>query len=395
MKPNLKINIGNHIFELKKRLIDSSDRYLILIESTETENGKKKKRGSITRKFVVYTSKSDLGMFKLRIWDKGKKVYLKPNDYVSSTMICFELQKFIRENLYNIPSVSGRSSYDKIYDEIKNASKFKKYYYFFTHRKKCLEGIDEHILSRFEKMKNNKFSINNNFKKNKETKKKLDILRNGHWLRCGIYTKKKNSKIIKNNMIKYNFYNNYKKMKDYSGEVFDKSHINIFKMIYNYFKTNYKVVEKEKLLYEYNIDEIAMNISKNENKSNNSTNTSKNSNNSNNTFVLYEDEIKVKIFRKIIQDKNNDKKYYYYFVKYNFDSNKVFNKTYDYPILLIPVSSKITWFGVYDCYTYTSKYFCKPMDYINYIGDIKELDKKRIINKGYYFFGDILSGYII
>ena len=38
-------------------------------------------------------------------------------------------------------------------------------------------------------MKNNKFSINNNLKKKKKTKKKLDILRNGHWLRCGIYTK--------------------------------------------------------------------------------------------------------------------------------------------------------------------------------------------------------------
>ena len=365
---------------------------MILIESVETENGKQKKRGSVTRKFAVYTSKSDLGMFKLMIWDKGKKVYLKPNDYVSSTMICFELQKFIRQNLYNIPSVYGRSSYDKIKDKIKNASKFKKYYYFFTHRKKCLEGIDEHILSKFEKMKNNKFSINNNLKKKKKTKKKLDILRNGHWLKCGYYTKIHNNKTIKNNMKKYNFDNDYKKMKDYSGEVFDKSHINIFKMIYNYFKKNYKIVEKEKLLYEYKINDIEMNP--NENKSHNATNTSKISN-SNNTFVLYEDTIKVKIFRKIIQDKNNDKKYYYYFVKYNFDSNKIFNKTYDYPILLIPVSSKITWFGVYDCYTYTSKYFCKPMDYIDSIGDIKELDKKRIINDEYYFFGDILSGYII
>ena len=398
-KKNLKIKIGNFTFELKKTL-EYHDRILVYIGSKEIKNGNKK--SGPEREFTVYTSISDLGMFKLLIWDKVDKKFLKPNDYVSSTMICFELQQFIRTNLDDIPYLSSWELYDDMLNKFKQISKLNKYYYFFTHRKKCLKDDENHILSKFEKMKNDssltnnittktqKNKLNSQLKKSKIARKtpKRNILVDEHWSKCGYYTTQKDEKqtMMKKNLMNHNLYNNYQKIKDYKGNVLPNSHIKLFKMIYNYMKKTYKTVTKGELLFtiyqEVIIktkavkDDPQMEIKKG-------------------SFYIEWYGMLIKVLRKTIQHKDTGKQYYYYYIEYEIDDHDYFKKKYDFSLFMVPVSSKITWFGVHDCYTYTSNYFCKPMEYTISIGKKETLDQRRIFNHHYYFFGDVLSGYII
>ena len=98
---NLTISIDGVEFTLiRKTIYDDRYRDVVNVESLVIDDDEEKKYN-----FWVYRSNSELGLWRLCIDLRGK--FHKGPDYIQSTLIHVELQKFINDNIDVIPFVSN------------------------------------------------------------------------------------------------------------------------------------------------------------------------------------------------------------------------------------------------------------------------------------------------
>jgi len=56
----------------------------------------------------VYKSNSELGMLRLALWDNHGGIFIKGLDYVASTFIHYDLQRFIKENYAKLTKITKK-----------------------------------------------------------------------------------------------------------------------------------------------------------------------------------------------------------------------------------------------------------------------------------------------
>lgn len=114
-------------------------------------------------------------------------------------------------------------------------------------------------------------------------------------------------------------------------------------------------------------------------------------------FELYGIIVSVNLYKLQIKD-IDEKIYDYYYIKYNMNDDNFIqpyvNTSYYFPLFIIPISSKVNQYGIYDCYMPGCLYFCKPFEYIQQCSiTYTECTVRRVFN--YYFIGDKLSEYTV
>jgi len=347
----LKITIDDFIFELISKATDDDNRKIINIKSTNNNH---------TESFSLYSSNSEMGMWRLAI--PHGTMYDKLNDYITTTFVHISLQKFISEK-YNY--VAGIYPLKNHYMLDEKSDMFRTF----------VDGGGEVCQN--------------------ETYNELSTFVKEIKAICG--------ELVKDVLFDYDIDSNMEKVKtfidnhqlglSYSKDLsnydnkFLHNRIFIIKVIQKYIELKFNILGQEEMIYHY------------------TTELTRKSSPEKIT------DIDCNVYKLIITDGLDSFEYYYLDYKLNNNlifkeySNDFINQTYYIPLFIIPQNTRVNHFGVYNCYMPSSFYFCKPMDYLNQIigefplpGTVMHHDvliKRNIqVPKGfnfYLFIGDLIS----
>jgi len=262
---NLQITIGSYLFTLiSYDLNDLDNRGSVKITSKSIIPDY-----DIEKTFFVYSSKSELGFWRLcAIEDFSRQLYKGEYDYVQQTFIHLDLQNFININIDIIPKESNHKSCTYIDKKLKteiiehannterileldfNVKEFNDIYYnecfYKPGLKQCSDEPDLKTLSYIsDYLKNNYEIISSNFKfnfnKNIEIQKDINLIVRGKIYECIL---RKNSSTTTYNNDIYLYYLSY------SINIGDINEKNQFIPIFAT-DTNYNKITRFGLYYNY------------------------------------------------------------------------------------------------------------------------------------------------
>lgn len=330
---------------------ERNHRIHYVIESTTKDTTK-----SLGR-FVLYESSSDLGVLKLEMELQNEGTYYKPNDYVTSTLINMKLQAFI----HNLDKVDEALDDDNLRKQIEVTLTRNPYVInYFTTRKICNSSPALNTITNW-----------------------INCL----GIKCGEFLKKTPGTYCfyeKSNIPHPLYYDPYllaRFINDHQLDVELRSiptnvglnffYIKIFRIIAAYYKAKFVAVSPPVKLFS--------SIQK----------------------FKEQETFTINTYQTIVKEKGTNNKFKYFYIEYKiltgFDWINP-NEWYNFPLCIVPVDSSTLPFGVYDCYVPGGLYFCKPLEYqIQCSWKYSVECGRRTMGQvdQYYFFGDLLSGWII
>ena len=359
------IIIDDYIFKILYTTV--TERFYTVIESISIQN-------NINTKFVVYRSLSEVGTWRLACSGGYGIMFMKlqkPGDYVTGTFIHIKLQLFINNNIETVIKIDGKLNTE---DDALISSKYIRD--FIEYRENMLCDSDE-----FSKLRDFCKNIKSLCGDYGDGRGKKQFIINGE-------VSEKIKIFMESNDLKYREYDN-------NDDIYMNDYKYILQIIKEYIEKKFVKISEPKFQYSYNfninrINIIDINVYEQEMKSLNNSET----------YLYYYIEYKINISdnNELESDYTSDS----YSDNENENENKIikgenlFPKTYNAPLFIIPTQSKITNYGVYDCYITGCFYFCKPIEYRTQC-EIKwgKECNKREIGFNYLFIGDIISDYII
>lgn len=343
------ITIDGIEFELVgKQLFKKGERQYVKIVSTveldtpydAVENNMYKGKRVERNTFFCYKSRSE-GFWRFAcLYDDNM---YKGEDYITETFIHIELQKFISENITNVPDIEI---------EIPSSVKVKD----LLNKTKYLEFTDK-----FKELL--KISCSTPVRRSLEG---MFVSRSGAVSTFGVLNLLEEAE-KNNNLLLQQTIHTYLDLNKNAIDS-DLEELKLFYKILNSYVASIMSVNKQTLRFQYAFNHF---IGKNVNI----------------IFNVYSVDVKI-----------DSTEFSLIFSKYKY-INKGFEKEYNCIVNLIPKENKITIIGLYENVVSVGKYLCKPFDYWNQIGVEINDDVQREINPNeygvhpsnrYYFVGDLI-----